>query len=423
MKKSKYNFFYEYGDEYIAYNARTNAMALVESDDVKLFKENFEKLSEEKKKEFKHGGFLIPDYVDELKTIKNNMFSARYSRTHLGLVIAPTLGCNFNCEYCFEDTQDDMTKMSKEIQEKLVEFVESNSKNIDRIDVTWYGGEPTLCMDIIENLSKRFIEICDEKNINYGAAIITNGYLISQKTCDIFKKYKINQVQITVDGLEEEHNRRRPLKGGGKTFEEIVKGLHILNKNKININLRVNIDRNNYQSFKEVVAFIEKENLLEYVKPYPGIVSSINDKYSEDKCFDLDDYSDFNISKNKDLEKVGIDQIYGQYPNLVSNFCGADSINSYIINPYGYFLSCWDEVGKNENAYATLNSDDVEKIKADRLKYILYDPTEDEYCKECKVLPLCMGGCPYQRQTNKHRCIDEKQNLEDKLRVYVNKIF
>lgn len=31
MKKSKYNFFYEYGDEYIAYNARTNAMALVES--------------------------------------------------------------------------------------------------------------------------------------------------------------------------------------------------------------------------------------------------------------------------------------------------------------------------------------------------------------------------------------------------------
>lgn len=185
------------------------------------------------------------------------MFSARYSRTHLGLVIAPTLGCNFNCEYCFEDTQDDITKMSEEIQEKVVEFVKSNSKNIDCIDVTWYGGKPTLCMDIIENLSKRFIEICDEKNINYEAGIITNGYLISQKASDMFKKYKINQVQITVDGLEKEHNRRRPLKGG-KTFEEIVKGLHILNKNKININLRVNIDRNNYQSFKEVVAFIEK---------------------------------------------------------------------------------------------------------------------------------------------------------------------
>lgn len=50
MKKSKYNFFYEYGDEYIAYNDRTNAMALVEREEVKLFREDFEKLSEEKKK-------------------------------------------------------------------------------------------------------------------------------------------------------------------------------------------------------------------------------------------------------------------------------------------------------------------------------------------------------------------------------------
>lgn len=337
------------------------------------------------------------------------MFSARYNRNNLSLVIAPTLGCNFDCIYCFEDTQDDMTKMSKEIQEKVVEFVENNSRNIDNLNVTWYGGEPTLGLDIIENLSKRFIEICAEKNISYGAAIITNGYLVSQKLCDIFKECKINQVQITIDGLEEEHNNRRPLKGGGKTFNKIVKGLHVLNENKINVSLRVNIDKTNYKQYKKVVDFIKEENLVECIKPYPGIVTPINEKYDVNDCININD-----------KDKLRIEFSNMEYPILKSNFCGADHVNTYIVNSYGYLLSCWDEVGINSKAFATLDENNIYNIENDRLSYMLYDPTEDEYCKDCKVLPLCMGGCPYQRNNLRHDCAVEKENLEIKLKQYVD---
>ena len=52
--------------------------------------------------------------------------------------------------------------------------------------------------------------------------------------------------------------------------------------------------------------------------------------------------------------------------------------------------------------------------------YMLYDPTEDEECKDCKLLPICMGGCPYQRVINKKRaCNRFKGNMNDFMKKIV----
>ncbi len=40
MKRSKYNFFYEIEDGILAYNAKTNAMAVVEKEKIEELKKN-----------------------------------------------------------------------------------------------------------------------------------------------------------------------------------------------------------------------------------------------------------------------------------------------------------------------------------------------------------------------------------------------
>lgn len=46
--------------------------------------------------------------------------------------------------------------MSRDVQEKVVELVKARAESVMRLSVTWYGGEPLLALDIIENLTNKF---------------------------------------------------------------------------------------------------------------------------------------------------------------------------------------------------------------------------------------------------------------------------
>lgn len=89
--------------------------------------------------------------------------------------------------------------MSRDVQEKVVELVKARAESVMRLSVTWYGGEPLLALDIIENLTNKFLEICEEHKIRYDAGIVTNGYLLTTKAAERLKDLRITHIQITVD--------------------------------------------------------------------------------------------------------------------------------------------------------------------------------------------------------------------------------
>lgn len=53
-------------------------------------------------------------------------------------------------------------------------------------------------------------------------------------------------------------------------------------------------------------------------------------------------------------------------------------------------------------------------------KYLIWDPFENEKCKECVYLPLCFGGCKFQR-TNMNKSVCGFN--EDILRSYLETAF
>jgi len=48
--------------------------------------------------------------------------------------------------------------------------------------------------------------------------MITNGYLLNEKNIDFIINNEIKFLQITIDGNEEIHNKRRYLKNGNPTI-------------------------------------------------------------------------------------------------------------------------------------------------------------------------------------------------------------
>ena len=102
---------------------------------------------------------LITNHDEREALYAAGRMATAFGRT-VSLTIAPTMGCNFDCPYCFE--QHRAGKMSPKVQEDVVALVGHMLKasGAETLDVTWFGGEPLLAVDIVEALSEKCILQC-----------------------------------------------------------------------------------------------------------------------------------------------------------------------------------------------------------------------------------------------------------------------
>lgn len=141
MKVSKFNHYYNCDGEIFIYNARTTALANIEKEKFealsKFTSDNSTKLDNDFIKDLEFGGFILPEDVEELDILKEEVYRSRMNTDSFGLTIAPTLACNFKCPYCYEREVTDCSLMSEEVQEKLIEFIEEKIPTINHLSISW----------------------------------------------------------------------------------------------------------------------------------------------------------------------------------------------------------------------------------------------------------------------------------------------
>lgn len=429
MKESRYNFFYESDEDsnlMLAYNARTNALATLKREKYEqlpsILAGELEGIDEKYLHDLEYGGFIVHDDTDELAILRYRLLTARLDRSMLSFTLAPTLGCNFDCIYCYETDHDNFQKMDQSVQDALVQFLERQAPQLSTFSVSWYGGEPLLAFDVIENLTKRFLEVCEKHEVQYGASIITNGYLLTKPVAEKLKDLRINSIQITLDGPEEIHDKRRYKKGGFPTYRTILKNIQDNLDILPSTSIRINTDKKNAQDVERVLEDLKAIGAQTKVHPYLGHVDSANDQYDENLCLRPAEFQDIYDHFDQQLiHKSFKENLRHKYPQLRTNNCCADHINGFVIDPAGNMYLCWNDIGLKEHCIGSiLSSNQIYSVEGGNKALInyLYDPTVDEKCKECKVLPLCMGGCPYHRVHNfAIRCLFLKEDTESFIRV------
>jgi len=277
MKTSRYNRIFQASDgTWLAFNSWSTALAEIEAADLEFIRALLADpdgvpCDTGHKREIREalieGHFLIDDAVDELAAIKADMFRDRFRTDQLHLTVAPTLDCNFRCDYCYEDHL--RVTMSRPVQEALVRWVEERAGATSALHVTWYGGEPLLprSFDVVRDLSKAFIGLSEKHGMDYNAHLVTNGYLLDRPKMEELAALKVIKVQVTLDGPPEIHDKRRHLAGGQGTFDRIVRNLEdTLDLSEFQ--LRINVDRRNSMACLEVVQLLQDKGLAAMVRPY-----------------------------------------------------------------------------------------------------------------------------------------------------------
>ncbi len=337
----------------------------------------------------------------------------------LSVVIAPTADCNFNCFYCFEKHKPKIY-MNKETADNVVNFIKSFNK---KTDILWFGGEPLLNFSLIKYLSEKLIE----NNIEYTASIITNGYLLNEHKIKELKNFKINNVQITFDGLESTHNKRRTHKKGYPTFNKILKNLDILSKysldDNIFINVTVTIDETNKNEFSSLFLFLKERYFELFDKKMLNIVPNFVESRTSYNCKTNNSERLNFILDLLDEKSIPIEYTLTYlYPKQNIHPCMMRKINSFGIGAGGNIYKCLEDFDNTEKSIGNINTKTFDNEKFMKLA-LSKDVFDDNICKDCIYLPLCGGGCPYDLLNNtknnySENCVLFKDRIPDVLRKY-----
>ncbi|HZI93690.1 MAG TPA: radical SAM protein, partial [Patescibacteria group bacterium] len=277
MKPSRYNRIFQAEDgTWLAFNSWSTALAAIESEDLSFIQALLAGPGEvacdtPRKRELREhlvrGHFLIEDEVDELAQMKVDILKDRFRTDMMALTIAPTLDCNFRCDYCYEEHL--RVTMSAAVQQALVRFTEQRCATIANLQVCWFGGEPMLptAFPVVEQLSRRFLDLTRSRGIGYAAEIVTNGYFLDREKVDLLKTLGVQTIQVTLDGPPVIHDRRRILLGGQGTFWRIMDNMKQV-AGMLPIKLRINVDRRNAGATIDLLEVLAREGIADKVHPY-----------------------------------------------------------------------------------------------------------------------------------------------------------
>lgn len=70
-------------------------------------------------------------------------------------------------------------------------------------------------------------------------------------------------------------------------------------------------------------------------------------------------------------------------------------MNSFVVDPDGYLYKCWNEVGNIKSAVGNIKEDSFDITGYKNGGWLKRNPLNAAKCKDCTILPVCMGGCPY----------------------------
>jgi uncharacterized protein len=403
LRLSRYDVVVERGDKVWVHNGLSGRIVAVAADEwreVGLFLAGeSSRASTEILRELTVGRMIVADDLDELEVLERRYRAGTADRSSFGLTIVTSLGCNFDCPYCFQVKPSEV--LDAETERLLLEVLDEQLPTIRQFEVTWYGGEPLLGKDRIYRLSEAFLERCDAGHIAYSASIVTNGYLLTRETAERLRACRVGSAQITLDGPPESHDLMRPLKNGRPTFDAILDNV-VESASVLPIAIRVNLDASNSGEYERLLDLLVDRGLSGRVTVYPGRIVAYDEGIGAPSesyrptCYTLPEFAGVERDFLAQARARGLAST--TLPQPISTPCTAVRVNELVVGARGELYKCWDSVGNHHEVVGHLRSWKDPNDRA--LKWLHYDPFTDEGCRSCIALPGCMGGCAH------HQMID-----------------
>lgn len=347
-------------------------------------------------------GIIVYLEEDEMFKVDYIINSSIYNSSNIkSFVIYPTTECNARCFYCFahEDICNGL-KMSYETAADLIEFICKQVGPNDEVVFRWFGGEPLVATDVIDYIISNFRERMP--NNCYHSIITTNASLLTPELLiHAIKEWNLKKLLLPIDGYRNTHDKRKNYRGNDCI--SYYSALRLIIEQALSLGvycvIRFNIDRVNINELDEVLMDFKEFNTRSnfFFQATTLHVPEFMIGKNTDRFFTYNDFEGFyGLVFDKMLEYSYYKSIPEIFPKRQLSVCEAKLSNHFLISSDGNIYACEQE---NHTASSSLGNCKTGVITNIQLEKWINTKLADS-CKECRFVPVCLGGCEYYRQRN-----------------------
>ncbi|MFZ4456950.1 MAG: anaerobic sulfatase-maturation protein [Bacteroidales bacterium] len=338
-------------------------------------------------------------------------------------VLAKPIGaaCNLRCNYCYFLEKEKLRpkssppKMSDAVLEAFTEQL-INAQPGNEVQFTWHGGEPLLLGVDYFRKALRYQKI-------YGAGkkienvLQTNGILLTDEWGQFFRQNNF-LIGISIDGPEHCHNKYRNDRDGKGSFEQVVAGIHLLQKHGVEFNIlsvindyNVNYPLEVYQFFKSIGGkYIQFSPIAERINS-TGFFSEVESAEGQ-----LTDWSVNPLAYGKFLTAIfdewvrnDVGEIYvTMFDATLSGMVGSAPCTCIFAETCGHAAALDAQGNLFSCDHFVFPSQNRGNIKQKTITEMMLSPEQIKFgndkrdklspvCRSCKYLKLCWGECPKNR--------------------------
>lgn len=339
--------------------------------------------------------------------------------------------CNLDCAYCFFLSKEMLYpgsrfRMADELLETYIrQLIEAHRTS--HVIIAWQGGEPTL-MGV--DFFRRSVELAEKyrrPGMTFEYTIQTNGTLLNDEWGEFLAANRF-LVGISIDGPRAMHDLYRYDKGGGPTFDKVMRGLDVLKRHGVDWNILCTLHRTNAERPLEIYHFFRDELEAEFMQFIP-IVERLTPEAAGEVWTSWRDRPLYTQSGDVVTERSVTAEQYGRFLSIIfdewvrrdvgrvyvqmfdvalANWIGAPSSlcihsetcgTALAMEHNGDVYSC-DHFVEPAYRLGNINQEHlIELVASDRQRQFGRDKYErlPAYCLACDVRFACHGGCPKDR--------------------------
>ncbi|MGX7829808.1 radical SAM protein [Actinokineospora sp. 24-640] len=366
--------------------------------------------------------------TDEVSEVLRSQRAAAGSLSHRQYVLLPTRYCNMACGYCGQEHVKG--RMTDQHRDRVVARVLRGiaAPATESVGVGWFGAEPMMAYATIRDMSAQFVAAARTHGRPYSARMTTNGVLLTPRKLRVLHdECLVRGINVTIDGVGEEHDRHRPLKSGGSSYGRIVDALRyavvaVDELPNLKVTIRTNVDVNNVDGITrmadEMVAAGLTGDRVDYelhaVYSWSNDVSDIRIQQADFAVHEVQMLRTF-LDRGLDITVL---------PNKpVSVTCVAVAMGGEVHSPTGTVFTCTEHplVDRHEkhDGIATLAELPIDVVRPRGPFDGWYDEIDEGKvpCRGCELLPVCGGSCPKHWGEGDPPCPSLKFNVQARLRL------
>lgn len=251
---------------YYLYDRNTNSIINISSSEYEALNNRNHQEHDTILKMFQDKGYCLKGRLHAIEHPQTNKLEYHLKNRIEQITMQVTQNCNLRCEYCtysgkYNQRTHSNKTMDVQTMYKCVDFIMRHSRDMEKIIIGFYGGEPLLMINNIQKCVAYIQDNYPERDIQY--MLTTNGTLFNDKNLQFLQDAEFH-IMISLDGPEFIHDRHRKFADGSGSFHRIINNVEYIREKfpKLYKNISFNAVINPDTDYSCVKDFFDAETIM-----------------------------------------------------------------------------------------------------------------------------------------------------------------